>query len=327
MRGIRAPLICGAGLLLLGCGESLVQPEDAPLSPPDVTAYVAGAALENLDAAGHFRLPIPVPPGPYPMLSAAEAIAIAKGVIRTWYADPDVITLPGTEGFAASAERQHGAPIDWAAVEAGPAGAYYAVSHLQPLAPEMGWPAVRFYGPKFLVPLFVGSTPVVVVAVSAYATNTSVDPDGRIERTGIPTGGEFRVSGVPVALGGVTLPPSPEAAVAFAAEQTGRRIVAVPRLGTPGNHVLSFSSLWRLELESPVDLTRRFDGAGVSTSTVYVGLWPSIADARAGLEDNEGRLRIFVEADEQPTSQMIGDTEAPLVPGYAVDLHEVRAGG
>jgi hypothetical protein len=325
MRGMRVLLICGAGLFGVGCAGSPIQPEDGPASSPDVTAYTAGAALQNLDGAGHFRLPAPVPPDAYPILSEAEAVAIAKGVIRTWYASPDVITLPGTEGFAESAERQHGAPIDWAAIEAGPTGAYYAVSHLQPLSLDLGWPTIRFYGPKFLVPLFVGATPVVVVAVSAYATNTSVGEDGRIVRTGIPSGGEFRVAGIPVTLAGVTLPPSPEAAVEFAAGQTGRRIVDVPRLGTPGNYILSVSSLWRLELESPVDLIRRFDGSSVSTSTVYVGLWPSIADARVGFEDNVVRLRMFVEADEQPEVQIIQDTEAPLVPGYAVDLHEVQA--
>lgn len=324
MRCLRVLLICGATFVGVSCDSSPVQLSDGPPAPPDVSAYVGGIAVQNLDDDGRFRFPTPITPGPYPLLTEAEAIEIAEGVVRTWYANPDVVTLPGTEGLAASAERQHGGPIAWADIQAAPHGAYYAVSHLEPLSTDLGWSTIRFYGPKFLVPLFVGSIPVAVVAVSAYATNTYVGDDGRIVRTGTPTGGEFRVAGIPLSLAGVTVPPSPEAAVEFAAKQTGRRIVQLPRLGTPGNYVLSVSSLWRLELDSPVDLIRRLDGERVATNTVYVGVWPSIADSRVGFEDYAVRLRMFVEADEQPDVQIIGGTEAPLVPGYAVDLHEVR---
>lgn len=62
--------LIGSGLVLAssGCGDGPTGPEAAP--PPDVRAYVTGAARENLDANGHFRLPPAMVEGPYPIISA-----------------------------------------------------------------------------------------------------------------------------------------------------------------------------------------------------------------------------------------------------------------
>jgi hypothetical protein len=164
------------GLLVLSaCDRGTLEPELNPAPPPDVRAYVAGAALENLDASGRFRLTPPSVEGPYPTLSAEQSEAIALGVIRTWYANPDVVVLPGTVGHAEAAERVHGASIRWEAVKTGPRRPYFAESHLEPLPASFGNAAIRHFGPHFLIPLYVGATPVVTVAVSAYSTNVHFD--------------------------------------------------------------------------------------------------------------------------------------------------------
>lgn len=58
--GIRPFVIAASVLALSGCDVSPTEPEAAPAPSPNVRAYVTGAALENLDANGHFRLPAPV---------------------------------------------------------------------------------------------------------------------------------------------------------------------------------------------------------------------------------------------------------------------------
>ena len=310
-----------------GCSDGPLGPEALPAPPPSVRSFVVGDALANLDARGHFRLPAPSVAGPHPLIGEEQATEIAMGVIRTWYANPDVITLSGAESLVTTAERGHEGPIDWAEVRPGPRRPYFAESHLEPLSEELGLPAVRHFGPRFLVPLYVGSVPVVVVSVSGYATNTTLDDHGFVRRSGNPTGGEFRVSGIPRSLGGITLPPAPEVAVRFAVNETGSRVSAVPVLGTPGNYVSSTGSRWRLLLEHEVDFVRLADGQPVVSREIFVGVWPSIADARLGYESTAAALRLFVAAPDQPQAQDLGWAEVPLRPGYAVDLHEVRPVG
>lgn len=324
---LRPFVIAASVLVVSGCDVSPTEPEAAPVPAPNVRAYVTGAALENLDANGHFQLPAPAVESPYPIISAEAAESIALGVIRTWYANPDVLTLPGTTSPADHAESSHGAPIDWNAVRSGRRIAYFAESHLEPLPDSLGNPAIRHFGPHFLVPLYVGATPVAVVGVAAYATNVILDERGFVRRSdNLDGGGEFTVSGVPLSLNGITIPPAPEVAVEFVFMKTGVRISDVPVLGAPGNRIVRTAARWRLRLVEPVAFERLLDGHEVVTRDVYVGLFQSIADARAGGESGSStaRLRIYIAADTQPAVEELGAVQMPLRPGYAVDLHEVR---
>lgn len=326
MRTARCLVVVGLLLTLVGCGDGPTEPKLAPAAPPDVRAYVIGAARENLDSNGHFRLPPPTVQSPYSIISAEKAETIALGVIRTWYANPDAQTIRGSTSLVEAAERSHGAPIEWGAVEAGDWAPYFAESHLEPLPGSLGNPAIRHYGPHFLVPLYVGTTPVVVVGVAAYATNIFLDERGFVRRTDDwDGGGEFRVTGVPLSLDGVTVPPAPEVAVEFAFKETGVKVRDVPVLGVPGNHVVRTYARWRLRLAEPVEVERIVDGATVVTEDVYVGVFRSFADTRAGGSEPAGpALRLFVAAETQPVVQEVGSVSVPLRSGYAVDLHEVR---
>lgn len=316
-------LACGLLLATPACYDGPVAPA-VVVQPPDARPYVTGEALSALDAAGHFVMPRGEAPGPYPQVNEEQAERIALGVIHTWYSSPESFTLPGFGSLRESAEEQHGAPINWAALAPGPRFPYFAESHLQPLPASVDDPTIRHFGPRFLVSLYDGPVPVIAVSVSAYATNISLDDRGFVRRIGLEGGGEFRVGGVPRHLDGVTLPPAPEAAVEFASLATGRRITRIPWLGVPGNRVSSNGARWRLELDAPVTLERVADGRHVTTRHVYVGVWPSIADARLGAPTTPAGLRLFVAAEMQPEVEALGPVDFPLREGYAVDLHEVR---
>jgi hypothetical protein len=306
------------------CAEGPTAP--VAVSQPDVRPYVSGAALANLDGNGHFRLLRPVVEGPHASLSPEQAKEIAKGVIRTWYSNPDVIVLPGSVGPRTSIEEEHGAKINWTGVEPGIREPYFAESHLPPLGVDTSLHTIRHFGPHFLVPFYEGERPVVVVSVAAYATNIVLDALGFVRRISNTEGGnEFRVSGVPLSLDGLTLPPAPEDAVEFAFEQTGARIVDVPVLGVPGNRVVQTGARWRVRLERVVEFERVVNGQSMQASEVYVSAWPSLADAREfGVLPSETDLRLFVAAPAQPATEDIGGIAVPLRPGYAVDLYEVR---
>lgn len=325
---MQAHRLVAVGVALVGVAgcSDVLGPVILPSPPPDVRPYVSGSALASLDEDGHFRLPEATVDGPYAIIAQEQAAAIALGVVRTWYANPDATTLPGMGSLIESAEEEHGGNIDWERVQLGGRPAYFAESHLEPLPDSSGNPAIRAYGPHYLVPLFVDATPVVVVGVAAYATNIYITQDGFVRRIdNLDGGNEFRVSGIPLALGGTTLPPSPETAVEFAWTETGTRVDEVPVLGVPGNRVSRTGARWRLELAHDVDFERLIDGQVVASSEVYVGVWCSIYDARLGLnEPCEEHLRLFVAAAAQPLTEEIEGVSLPLRDGYAVDLNEVR---
>jgi hypothetical protein len=318
-------LATGTALALApaGCESSPFGPEGWPPGPPDVRAYVTGAALDNLDSSGRFSLPPAAVEGPYEFISEDEAREIARGVVRTWYANPNVITLRGLTSLVEAAEHQHGASIAWDRVVPGESRPYFAESHLEPLPEIAGNPTIRQFGPQFQVPFYVGDTPVVSVSVSAYATNLYLNEGGFVRwEDNLDGGGEFSVAGIPITLKGVTLPPYPEVAVAFAYQQTGVKVAEVPELGLPGNRVTSLASRWRLKLAEPVEFVRLWDGGIVLEDEIYVGVFRSVA-VREGAGSTSHELRLHVAAPEQPAYEQIGQLEAPIRDGYAVDLEEV----
>jgi len=292
-----------------------------------VRSFVAGPALASLDENGHFVLPGPTDPWPYPVIAASTATEIARGVINTWYANPDVHTIPGAISLVEGAEEQHGGPIDWQHLVAAPR-AFYTESHLEPLDSSVGTPTIRHFGPQYLVVMLEDGEPTVTVAVSLHAVNIWLRPGGFVARTDpLDGGGEFNVSGIPLSLAIDGYPPTPELAVKFAYEQTGVQIGGVPSLGRPGNHIAASAARWRLELVEPAKFVRLIDGAVVESAIVYVGTAPISVDLRfdPGWKAPPLGLRLFIAAEQQPASEVVGVHTATIRPGYAVDLHEVQA--
>jgi len=311
------------------------EPSVVPPEPPDVSSFVLGSALSNLDSKGHFRLEAPNVETPYRLISPIEAEAIALGVITTWFANPDVDTLPGTiggfetVGVVETVEGQHGGSIQWDALEMARREAYFAESHLEPVPAAAGPSAIRTYGPQYIVLLFDNGKPVVAVSVSAYATNVFVNSAGFVEDrvASDEAGGEYQISGIPLSLSDVSMPVSPELATKFAFEQTGARVVEVPRLGLPGHRVLNTAARWRIVLEYAVDLERLADGASVSTNVLYVGVLPIGVDHMldSGWTAPPFGLQLFVAAGVQPEAVEVETRTVPIRAGYDLHLYSVQA--
>ena len=261
------------------------------------------------------------------MLSAQEAEELAWGVLRTWYTNPNVATLPNTVGLVEGAEGQHGRPIDWHDLDTATRPSYYAESHLEPLADTTDGPTLRHSGPHYLVPFYSADTPVVVVGVSAHATNVFIDGDGFVrDLEPLGNGNEFRVSGIPLTAADGGYPPIPETAVQFAFERTGVRVTEVPTLGVPGNRWERNAARWHLRLARRVAFERLVDGATVESDVVYVASAPISVDRRINpaWEPPPWGLRLLVPVAEQPTHEVRGEFTGTIRAGYAVDLHEVR---
>lgn len=309
-----------------GCSDP-VAPVFSPDPPPDVTPYVGGNALAALDADGHFRLDRQLPPTPHPSIDASAARDIAQGVIRSWYTNPNATTLPGLGGLVESAEGQRGAPIDWPSIRPAERLPFLAESHLLPLPDSAGNPAIRTYGPHYLVPFEQRGEWVLVVSVSAHSTNVFLSDDGFIRRRdNLDGGGEFGVTGISILFNGLQIPPAPERAVQFAFQRTGVPVIEVPRLGTPGNYWEANGARWQLQLERPVQFERLADGAPVTTSVIYVAAFSFGFDRLLSENWTPGPvgLRLMVPAPDQPATQRVGEVEASIRPGYHVKLFEVK---
>lgn len=129
-------------------------------------------------------------------------------------------------------------------------------------------PLQKGVGPFWLVKLCAGGEPQMNIAVSAYSTDLSINPDGGIKfpATG---GGDFLPEGISASAQADELP-SPEAAVVLAAGLTRQRVAAAPRLVLPFfKDDSQFGARWYLELDRPARMTKA-TGEIVETSQIYI---------------------------------------------------------
>jgi hypothetical protein len=129
----------------------------------------------------------------------------------------------------------------------------------------------RYFGPRYLVHFRSGSTPVLTVAVSAYATDVQIRSDGTISLPPM-AGNEFMTTAVSVdpSVGPSQYSPvTPEEAAAHVAELTGAKIAEVPRLILRGNDWDPVLAQWRIVLDHPVRVRNR--GSREDTSPAASG--------------------------------------------------------
>lgn len=218
------------------------------------SAILAGAAAQAVNAQGAFVLPTPAA-GPVPMLSEAEARAHAAA----WAHDFGPYNRTHLE-------ERHGGRIDFAPLTPCPRG-YFAATPYDEVPADVH-PGVRnFHDPQWLVSLCSpDGTPVVSVAVAAYATNNVALESGTLTWRG-PGGSEYFVQGIPA---GQDFPESPERAAELAARRTGRRVTAVPELVLAGSAAPQYAR-WRITLDAPVAVRALKRGAVERTNVLYVG--------------------------------------------------------
>ncbi len=299
VRGVTAIAVA---VPIAGCLDTLGPGSDAT-TVPSVLAWTTGAALANLDSEGHFRFPTPKSPDELPIITLEFAGALTLGVVRTWIANPDVITLPGTVSIRAGLEETHGAAVDWDRAELGFRTGYFSMSPFAPLPADAPGSDHRSFGSHYLVPVYVDGVQVLSLGVASYNPEVRILPNGFV-RLPLISGNEWSAHGVPRGLH-FSIPPAPEAAVTFAAKALGAKVSQVPTLIRPRRGMAPHAGRWQLDLDQTVDVRRRSDQRVVQLKRLYVGV--------SFVENGEGdlRFRLFMPSETQPaadTARFFRDT-------------------
>lgn len=292
-----------------GCERGITTPE--PDGPTDVRPYIVGAAAASLTPEGQFILRAPAAPAERPIITPERARALAAAYVLSFG--------PSLKRYW---DEDRGRPIDITRLQADSRVFYASTPYeLFPAGYHPGF--THGYGPYYLVQMKAGSTPVLHVAVAAYASQVEIDNEGNVRRP-VERGNEFLSQGIPVDTARPNLPGSlsPEAAVARVGRLTDARVSEVPELMWPGLQVRPFSSLWKLTLDRTVRVRAIASGRTTEVRHLYVGAKP-------------GR-RLMIPADEQPTvvtswpmrtgpngEEIIEPVQLPLVPGRPTVFEEV----
>jgi hypothetical protein len=245
---------------------------------------VTGAAARAHDpTSGLFILPDP--PHRYVSRVAAESVAVA---VARFYGSPNLLG-----NGRAVLEEQRGGLVAFRTLR--PCGrATYALNGYGEPPPGAPGALLRHLGPQWAVPLCAPGVPGAQLSVGV--------PDGprflQVAGTELvgwqPFGGgnDFSAVGVPARFP-AGLPLTPEAAVAYAARTTGRRVAAVPAAYDFHGPNYPLCAGWRLTLDAPARLVGDSTGRPYEAATVYVR--PPGACFAAG-------ARLYVPLAEQPGS-------------------------
>lgn len=282
MRYYASALLCG--VLLAGCGNGAPDTQEATPATPEAYTPDAGA---QLDANGRFTTLAQERQGE---LTALQARAIAAAFVNDFHASNDSLW-----------SAQHGGPISYE--QLAPCGrSMYAESSYEPVSEEFIRPVRSLFGSWWLVTLCEGRQSVMVVGVSALATDVSVS-NGSLVRP-LVSGEEFAAMGIPVAQAGEGEFRAPEIAAGIGYARTGARIRSVPvlvaaRLGQGQ----AMNASWRLELEHPVRFTGARDARSLQTDTVYVGVLGRVTDDARGVRTATDEL--IIPATSQPAADSV----------------------
>lgn len=225
-------------ILSASCAESPISP---PVLPPLQESVITGAVPITSDGLIDLYSPL---------TSSAEIDEVRAAQIAEAY-------IPMFAGyFRGMLEREHGAPIDFDALEI--VRVAYAQSPYDPPA-WLSMPAQKAHGSYYLVSFANDQVLVLTLAVAARSTDLGIRPDGLIQFP-LVSGNEFEIFAWPRATVN-HLPALPERAVQIAYAESGVRIARAPELYLPGAHEREDGAFlrpsnrkarWRLEFERPV---------------------------------------------------------------------------
>lgn len=265
----------------------------------DQTTMVTPAVARLLDETGHVPTQQASDPG---AISPREAQALATAYLRVF--GPTARTW---------LEQLHGRPLDFAALR--PEGAVIlAESPFEAMAPSVDPPDRKRAGPYYVVTLHASYGPAVTVAVSALASDITVDAAG-VHSTASVRGNDFRVWPVPRA-GSAAPALSAEQAIAGAFRTFGEPIDALPVFERKGLEYFPQEGAWRVVLAHPVQVRLRATGDVRETLVLYVTDASTFSVPIDG-PANVGRIASF---------QSMSGATLPLRyrPGAAQALGEVR---
>jgi hypothetical protein len=285
-------LLAGVSTLFVaGCSDEVAL--NPPFAEPSKTALesaTSGLARASIGQSGQFNVDRPESAQE---ISAARAAQLADAYGQDLL--PYILTyITNTRGAAIQRKllRPCGRPL-------------YAESTFEDLEPSTPIGVREGHGAYWLVTLCAQSEPQVSVAVSALATEMGVQ--NRKLRFPEEYGGEFFAWGIPRGHVG-EFPLAPEQAALFAAQQTGARVVDVPRLVMPIQaEGIPQSAKWEVKLDRSVPFRGATRGAFARQGTT-VGV----------VLDGQGSERL---------AQFAPSIEQPAFIDYAVAEGGVEVGG
>jgi hypothetical protein len=226
-------------------------------APSQVHRFVTAEAAASLGADGRFALAQPVAPGDRPIISAERAGELALASVRTWG--------PSLRG---AWERESGRPIDLGNLRVG-SRIFFARTPYGKF-PDGYHPAfARTYGPYYLVTLYSGPDPVLLISVAAYNEEARIDEKGLVHRP-VNSGAEFFSMGLPAQSDEFQLV-SPEDAVEEVGRATGARVTATPELVRLGMPYHPATAVWKLALDRDIPVQARGKGTTHRVRELYVG--------------------------------------------------------
>lgn len=243
-------------LLLMALSSCELRPDAAtPTSPtpPALAAFVTADVAAQLNPDGTFPLPAPV--SDRPIISAAQASQYAELVVRQY-----------ASTIAPDLEAQHGGPVDFA--NARSCGApLFARSAFTSLPADFPDGLVFHFGSYWLVPICGGSgVRELSIAIAATATTTEI-VDGRLR---VPAN-SVKMVGIPLSWTSA-LPASAEQAALIAAQQTSRRVSAIPILFLPNpNDAFPQGAYWVVQLDGEVSVRGEKSSSVQRRQSVIVG--------------------------------------------------------
>ncbi|WP_420126813.1 hypothetical protein [Longimicrobium sp.] len=243
--------------ILTGCEATESTVGGLTPAPTDTHRFVTATAAASLGPDGRFVLAAPSAPGDRPIISAERAGELALASVRTW-----------GPSLHRAWEQDRGGPIDLASLRVG--GRILFARSPYGKFPDGYHPAfARTYGPYYLVTLYSGSHPVLLITVAAYNEEARIDEKGLVRRP-VQSGAEFFSMGLPANEDEFRLV-SPEAAVEEVGRVTGARVTSTPELVRLGMPYHPATAVWKLTLDRDVPVQARGKGSTHRVRELYVG--------------------------------------------------------
>jgi hypothetical protein len=218
--------------------------------------YVTGDAAAALNGEGRFSFAAPSPPDSRPIITAERAAELALASLRTW-----------GPSFHDEWVAERGRAFDMQNLTADSRVLFVKSPYGR--FPDGYHPAyARLYGPYYIVHLNSGSETLMLVSVSAYATDLKIDGRGIVHRP-VERGMEFVHQVLPEAHQDWFV--SPEAAVERVGRQTGARVTRRPELVRINKDYIPSSAVWKLSLDRDIDVNPAGRGTPLRTRELYVG--------------------------------------------------------
>ncbi|HEX8831350.1 MAG TPA: hypothetical protein VF705_09305 [Longimicrobium sp.] len=308
-RGLAAGFAAAA--ILAGCDQPDAGISGPTVAPPNLQRHVTGDAAASLNAQGMFTLAAPAAPDARPIISAERAGELALASVRSW-----------GPSLRAGWEKERGQSIDLENLRVGGRVLFARTPYGQ--FPGGYHPALaRAYGPYYLVTLYSGAHPALLISVAAYNGETRINQRGLVDRP-VLSGMEFISRALPLDTTRFRLI-SPEEAVEYVGRTTGARAAATPELVRLSMPNAPESAAWRITLDRELPVQARTGAARVRH--IYVSperdrrLMAAVG-AKPRVERTSGIVVL-------PVGHRIEPVDVPVVDGEVIAVEPITpdAGG